>query len=116
MAAESGPYSSMLQSLMLFKERPDTINSTGIELSKNGSGRDRHEGMQRSLEQEQEEIFSRCTRSTIRNHRDDRSPSIGRQLRVIPRAEHVHVEHGLERADTLVLGVGHAYGPISAKW
>ncbi len=56
MAAESGPPQlGMLQSLMLFKERPDIINSTGIELSTTGSGRDRHEGNTRSLEQEQEE-------------------------------------------------------------
>ena len=60
-AAESGPPQlGMLQSLMLFKERPDTINSTGIELSTTGSGRDRHEGMQRPVEQEQEEIFCCC--------------------------------------------------------
>jgi GT2 family glycosyltransferase len=60
-AAESGPPQlGMLQSLMLFKERPDTINSTGIELSKNGSGRDRQEGLPRRSGHEQEEIFCCC--------------------------------------------------------
>jgi GT2 family glycosyltransferase len=32
----------MLQSLMVFLDRPTTINSTGIELTAFGSGRDRH--------------------------------------------------------------------------
>jgi GT2 family glycosyltransferase len=60
-AAESGPPRlGMLQSLMLFKERPDVINSTGIELRANGSGRDRQEGMPRRSEHEQEEIFCCC--------------------------------------------------------
>jgi len=60
-AADTGPPQlGMLQSLMLFKERPDTINSTGIELRKNGSGRDRQEGMPRRLGHEQEEIFCCC--------------------------------------------------------
>jgi GT2 family glycosyltransferase len=32
----------MLQSLMLFLDRPETINSTGVELTALGGGRDRH--------------------------------------------------------------------------
>ena len=60
-AAEGGPPQlGMLQSLMLYKERPDTINSTGIELRKNGSGRDRQEGMPRRSGHAQEEIFCCC--------------------------------------------------------
>jgi GT2 family glycosyltransferase len=35
------PSCGMLQSLMLFQDRPDTINSTGIELTAHGGGRDR---------------------------------------------------------------------------
>jgi GT2 family glycosyltransferase len=42
-AAERAPAScGMLQSLMVFLDRPATINSTGIELTALGSGRDRH--------------------------------------------------------------------------
>ena len=42
-AAERAPEScGMLQSLMVFLDRPTTINSTGIELTALGSGRDRH--------------------------------------------------------------------------
>ena len=42
-AASRAPEScGMLQSLMLFLDRPGTINSTGIELTVLGSGRDRH--------------------------------------------------------------------------
>ena len=42
-AAARAPAScGMLQSLMLFLDRPGTINSTGIELTALGSGRDRH--------------------------------------------------------------------------
>lgn len=42
-AARSAPAScGMLQSLMLFLDRPETINSTGIELTALGGGRDRH--------------------------------------------------------------------------
>jgi len=42
-AASRAPAScGMLQSLMLFLDRPDTINSTGIELTALGNGRDRH--------------------------------------------------------------------------
>jgi GT2 family glycosyltransferase len=42
-AATSAPAScGMLQSLMVFLDRPGTINSTGIELTALGGGRDRH--------------------------------------------------------------------------
>ena len=42
-AAQSAPAScGMLQSLMVFLDRPATINSTGIELTALGGGRDRH--------------------------------------------------------------------------
>jgi GT2 family glycosyltransferase len=42
-AASRAPAScGMLQSLMLFLDRPGTINSTGIELTALGNGRDRH--------------------------------------------------------------------------
>ncbi len=34
----------MLQSLMLYRDRPNTVNSTGIELAFSGGGRDRNEG------------------------------------------------------------------------
>jgi GT2 family glycosyltransferase len=41
-AAETAPPDcGMLQSLLLFKDRPDTINSTGLELTRRGGGRDR---------------------------------------------------------------------------
>ena len=56
-AAAGSERLGMLQSLMLFKQRPDTINSTGIELSKNGGGRDRQEGLQRQVTHGVEEIF-----------------------------------------------------------
>lgn len=38
------PRCGMLQSLMLYRERPGVINSTGIELAFSGGGRDRSEG------------------------------------------------------------------------
>jgi GT2 family glycosyltransferase len=38
------PSCGMLQSLMLFQRTPPTVNSTGIRLSRLGSGRDRGEG------------------------------------------------------------------------
>ena len=49
----------MLQSLMLYQERPDTINSTGIELAFSGGGRDRSEGRryEPAAHQCPEEIF-----------------------------------------------------------
>lgn len=40
-ASQAAPRCGMLQSLMLFLDRPDTVNSTGIELTRYGSGRDR---------------------------------------------------------------------------
>lgn len=57
MAAASVPLScGMLQSRMLFMHRP-TINSTGIELQKNGGGCDRGEGEPHDARQEADEIF-----------------------------------------------------------
>ncbi len=47
----------MLQSLMLYKLRPNTINSTGVEMTPLGFGRDRDEGKPRSSSQEIEPIF-----------------------------------------------------------
>ena len=42
-AAHRAPVScGMLQSLMVFLDRPETINSTGVELTALGGGRDRH--------------------------------------------------------------------------
>jgi hypothetical protein len=60
-SAEKGPaHRGMLQSLMLFKQQPETINSTGIDLGRNGGGRDRHEGQPRTTALAEEEIFC-CT-------------------------------------------------------
>jgi GT2 family glycosyltransferase len=57
-AAERAPADrGMLQSLMLFKQRPDIINSTGIELGRNGGGRDRLEGQPRQAGANEAEIF-----------------------------------------------------------
>jgi GT2 family glycosyltransferase len=57
-AAESClPNCGMLQSLLLFQARPDTINSTGIELTRSGGGRDRAEGHPRDAGVEPENIF-----------------------------------------------------------
>jgi GT2 family glycosyltransferase len=57
-AAEQGPpRRGMLQSLMLFKQRPTTINSTGIELGSDGGGCDRDEGATREAKETEEEIF-----------------------------------------------------------
>jgi GT2 family glycosyltransferase len=47
----------MLQSLLLFQDRPDTINSTGIELTLSGGGRDRDGGRPRRAGIEPEDIF-----------------------------------------------------------
>ena len=48
-AAEQAPDEcGMLQSLMLFRDRPDVVNSTGIELTSGGGGRDRWGGRARS--------------------------------------------------------------------
>jgi GT2 family glycosyltransferase len=47
----------MLQSLLLYQSRRDTINSTGVELTRTGGGRDRKEGQPRSAAELPEEIF-----------------------------------------------------------
>src|SRR5512133_173392 len=48
----------MIQSLMLYRSRPNTINSTGIELAFSGGGRDRDEGRPYvATEQHFEQIF-----------------------------------------------------------
>jgi hypothetical protein len=48
-AAEQAPDDcGMLQSLLLFLNRPDTINSTGLELTPRGGGRDRDENRPRA--------------------------------------------------------------------
>ena len=54
------PACGMLQSLMLFKQKPDVINSTGIELGPDGGGRDRDEGLPRTASTTEAEIFC-CT-------------------------------------------------------
>jgi GT2 family glycosyltransferase len=57
-AAETAePDCGMLQSLLLFQDRPDTINSTGIELTRSGGGRDRDAGSPRASRTEPDEIF-----------------------------------------------------------
>jgi GT2 family glycosyltransferase len=47
----------MLQSLLLYQLRPETVNSAGIELTRSGGGRDRKEGEPRGSSTEPEEIF-----------------------------------------------------------
>jgi GT2 family glycosyltransferase len=59
-AAEGPAQLGMLQSLMLFKQRPDVVNSTGIELDRYGSGVDRGEGASRAHAQDPAEIFCCC--------------------------------------------------------
>jgi len=59
-AQSAPPELGMLQSLMLFKQRPDVVNSTGIELDRHGSGVDRGEGASRADAQRPEEIFCCC--------------------------------------------------------
>lgn len=59
-ASEAPPELGMLQSLMLFKQRPDVVNSTGIELDRYGSGVDRGEGAPRAHAGEPAEIFCCC--------------------------------------------------------
>lgn len=59
-ALEAPPEVGMLQSLMLFKQRPDVVNSTGIELDRYGAGVDRGEGASRADAQEPAEIFCCC--------------------------------------------------------
>jgi GT2 family glycosyltransferase len=55
-ADRAAPTCGMLQSLMLFMGQDGVVNSTGIELTREG-GRDRHEGQQRSQSVQPEEIF-----------------------------------------------------------
>jgi len=60
-AADVGPPElGMLQSLMLFMQKPDVVNSTGIELDRYGSGVDRGEGASRANAQQPAEIFCCC--------------------------------------------------------
>jgi hypothetical protein len=49
-ADRAHPSCGMLQSLLLFLDRPDTINSTGIELTAHGGGRDRHRDRSRTAD------------------------------------------------------------------
>ena len=57
-AAEAAPPDcGMLQSLMLYKARPEVINSTGVELSATGGGRDRKDGEPRRQGASPAEIF-----------------------------------------------------------
>lgn len=43
----ASPTTGMLQSLMVYRARPGTVNSSGISLSRSGGGRDRDEGRPR---------------------------------------------------------------------
>jgi GT2 family glycosyltransferase len=56
-AASAPPECGMLQSLLLFQDRPDTINSTGIELAYSGGGRDRDGGAPRDSRTEPSDVF-----------------------------------------------------------
>jgi GT2 family glycosyltransferase len=57
-AAEGAPaHLGMLQSLMLFKAKPDVINTTGIGLGSDGGGFDLNEGMPRQAGAVKAEIF-----------------------------------------------------------
>lgn len=56
-AREAPADCGMLQTLMLYQGRPGTINSTGIELTFSGGGRDRDEGKARDGKLVSEEIF-----------------------------------------------------------
>jgi GT2 family glycosyltransferase len=47
----------MLQCLMVYQARPETINSTGIELTWFGAGHDRQEGQPRAAASAETEIF-----------------------------------------------------------
>jgi GT2 family glycosyltransferase len=47
----------MLQSLLLYQSRRDTINSTGVELTRSGGGRDRKEGQPRAAGEVPDEVF-----------------------------------------------------------
>jgi GT2 family glycosyltransferase len=57
-AAQAAPADcGMLQSLLLYQSRSGVINSTGIELTRSGGGRDRKEGQARDTAQDVEAIF-----------------------------------------------------------
>jgi hypothetical protein len=56
-AAAAPPACGMLQSLLLYQAKANTINSTGIELTGSGSGRDRDEGKPLGANRSPEEIF-----------------------------------------------------------
>jgi GT2 family glycosyltransferase len=56
-ATGAAPSCGMLQSLMLFQRAPGNVNSTGIELTRSGGGRDRGEGAPRPTRLDLEEIF-----------------------------------------------------------
>lgn len=57
-AAKAAPADcGMLQSLLLYQSRPNVINSTGIELTRSGGGRDRKEGQPRASGFDTQEIF-----------------------------------------------------------
>lgn len=51
------PRCGMLQSLMLYRHRDGRVNSTGIELTRSGGGRDRDEGKPKPSSDAIEEIF-----------------------------------------------------------
>jgi GT2 family glycosyltransferase len=57
-AAQAAPATcGMLQSVLLYSARPDTINSTGIELTRAGRGRDRGDGTRFAPTSQLQEIF-----------------------------------------------------------
>ena len=58
-AERTPPDCGMLQSLMLFRDRPAVVNSTGIELTRSGAGRERWEELPRppATLREPQEIF-----------------------------------------------------------
>ena len=56
-ASASPPDCGMLQSVLVFLDRPDTINSTGIDITRRGGGIDRREGGRYPQPLEAEEIF-----------------------------------------------------------
>jgi GT2 family glycosyltransferase len=56
-AVEAPAHCGMLQSLLLYQSRSDTVNSTGIEMTRSGGGRDRMEGRPRTEAQRSDEIF-----------------------------------------------------------
>jgi GT2 family glycosyltransferase len=56
-AREAPSECGMLQSLMVYRERPAIVNSTGIAISRTGGGGDRDEGRERAQCLEPAEIF-----------------------------------------------------------